>query len=135
MGITEILRRIWLFSANKIKSSHSFSKQPTQLIVELNSSLRHIIVTYILSRSKQTAIFTKKFVDSRLLHISLKMFSSISSSWPQNLKRVSNSIIFWPIFDTYFNPLGNFVTKWKMEGHISSRWFNKIFSLKTNWCS
>ena len=30
---------------NKIKSSESFSKQPTQLIVELNSSLRHIIVT------------------------------------------------------------------------------------------
>ena len=45
MGITEILRRIWLFSANKIKSSESFSKQPTQLIVELNSSLQHIIVT------------------------------------------------------------------------------------------
>ena len=35
MGITEILRRIWLFSANKIKSSESFCKQPTQLIVEL----------------------------------------------------------------------------------------------------
>ena len=46
LGITEILRRIWLFFANKIKSSASFSKQPTQLIVELNSSLRHIIVTY-----------------------------------------------------------------------------------------
>ena len=39
MGITEILRRIWLFSANKIKSSESVSKQPSQLIVELNSSL------------------------------------------------------------------------------------------------
>ena len=48
MGITEILRRIWLFSANKIKSSESVSKQPTQLIVELNSSLRHIIVTLVL---------------------------------------------------------------------------------------
>ena len=33
MGITEILRRIWLFSANKIKSSEYFSKQPTQLII------------------------------------------------------------------------------------------------------
>ena len=33
MGITEILWRIWLFSANKIKSSESFSKQPTQLII------------------------------------------------------------------------------------------------------
>ena len=36
---------IWLFSANKIKRSEPFSEQPTQLIVELNSSLRHIIVT------------------------------------------------------------------------------------------
>ena len=45
MGIKEILRRIWLFSANKTKSSESFNKQPTQLIVALNSSLRHIIVT------------------------------------------------------------------------------------------
>ena len=47
MGITEILGRIWLFSANKIKSSESFSKQPTQLSVELNSSLWHIIVTLV----------------------------------------------------------------------------------------
>jgi hypothetical protein len=38
MGITEILRRIWLFYANKIKSSESGSKQPTQLIIKLNSS-------------------------------------------------------------------------------------------------
>ena len=33
MGITEILRNICLFSAKKIKSSESFSKQPTQLII------------------------------------------------------------------------------------------------------
>ena len=33
MGKTEILKRIWLFSENKIKSSKSFSKQPTQLII------------------------------------------------------------------------------------------------------
>ena len=45
MGITEFLGWIWLFSTNKTKSSESFSKQPTQLIVDLNSSLRHIIVT------------------------------------------------------------------------------------------
>ena len=44
MGITKFLRRIWLFSANKIESSESGSTQPTQLIVELNSSLQHIIV-------------------------------------------------------------------------------------------
>ena len=45
MGKTEILRRIWVFSTNKIKSSESGSKQPTQHIVELNSSLRYIIIT------------------------------------------------------------------------------------------
>ena len=49
MGITEILRKIWLFPANKIKSSECFSKQPTQLIVEFNSSLWHIIVTIVCS--------------------------------------------------------------------------------------
>ena len=45
MAIKEILGRIWLFSASKIKISESISKHPNQLIVELNSSLRHIIVT------------------------------------------------------------------------------------------
>ena len=45
MGITEKFWRIWLFSANKIKSWEYFSKQPTQLIIKLNSSLQHIIVT------------------------------------------------------------------------------------------
>jgi hypothetical protein len=33
IGITEFLRRTWLFSANKIKSSESLCKQPTQLII------------------------------------------------------------------------------------------------------
>ena len=33
MGITEILKTIWLFTENKIKSSESFCKEPTQLIV------------------------------------------------------------------------------------------------------
>ena len=45
MGMIEILRRIWLFLANKIKSTESFNKQTTQLIFELNSSLWHMIVT------------------------------------------------------------------------------------------
>ena len=53
MGMTDILRRIWLFTANKIKFSEYFSKQPTQLIVDLNSiidlnsSLPHIILTNV----------------------------------------------------------------------------------------
>jgi hypothetical protein len=33
MGIKEILRKTWLFSAKNIKSSESFSKQPTQFII------------------------------------------------------------------------------------------------------
>ena len=58
MGITEILWRIWLFSANQIKSSESFSKQPTQLIVELNSSLRQIIDSQHLFSATQHAVLT-----------------------------------------------------------------------------
>ena len=49
MGITEILRRIWLFSAKKIKSSESFSKQPAQLI-------NNIIVTIVSKNAKITII-------------------------------------------------------------------------------
>ena len=48
MGITEILRRIWLFYANKIKSSEFVSKKPTQLILELNLSLEQKLGTYYL---------------------------------------------------------------------------------------
>ena len=44
MQITEILRKIWLFSANKMES---FSKQPTQLIFELNSSLGQKLGTIV----------------------------------------------------------------------------------------
>ena len=61
--ITEILRSIWLFSANKIKSSESVSKQPTnsthcrtQLII--GAEIRHIgqinvtIEYYFIQRSQ-----------------------------------------------------------------------------------
>jgi hypothetical protein len=69
MGVTEILRRSWLFSANKIKSSESFSKQLTQLIVQLNSSLRQtgqpliifIFEFWLLDQSKcQAAMLARK---------------------------------------------------------------------------
>jgi hypothetical protein len=50
MGITEILRRICLFSANNIKSS----EQPIQLIVLLNSTFWHIIVTLNFSVNNHT---------------------------------------------------------------------------------
>ena len=41
MEITEILRRVWLFAAFKIKSSESFRKQPTQLIIAANDCHKH----------------------------------------------------------------------------------------------
>ena len=59
LGITETLRNIWLFSTNKIKSSESLSKQPTQLNFELNSLLRHIIVTQALT-TLRCALLTKR---------------------------------------------------------------------------
>ena len=39
MGITEILRRIWVFSANKMKSSESVSEHQIQLIIA--AEIRH----------------------------------------------------------------------------------------------
>ena len=52
---TEVLRRIRLFSANEIEKKYEFvSKQPTQLIIELNSLLRQIIDT------KETFLATAK---------------------------------------------------------------------------
>ena len=49
MGITQILRRICLFSAHNIKSCESFSKQLTHLIVELNSSFWQIFDSKVVS--------------------------------------------------------------------------------------
>ena len=54
MGLSEIIKRTWLFSANKIKSSESGSKHPTQLIVELNSSSKstHHYGTYLSDKTE-----------------------------------------------------------------------------------
>ena len=48
MGITEILRRIWLFSANKIKSCESVNKQP-ESNNQLNSSLQQKLDTLVVT--------------------------------------------------------------------------------------
>ena len=48
MGTPDFFRRIWLFLANKLKSSESVSKQPTQFIFEPNSSLVQKLGTLIL---------------------------------------------------------------------------------------
>ena len=45
MGIKDILRRIWLFSANKIKIFESVSKQPTQLIKVAHNCQPRIVST------------------------------------------------------------------------------------------
>ena len=43
MGITEMLRRIWPFSANKIKkNSESYSKQPTQLFTVAHNCQKYV---------------------------------------------------------------------------------------------
>ena len=88
VGITEILRRIWLFSANKIKSSESFSKQSTQLIFKLNSSLRHIIVTFTfieyLSRPDHNSIL-------KLIHQNNYIFPTIGLWFRSNLSPNQNS--------------------------------------------
>ena len=48
MKIKEILRRIWLLSANNIKPSESMCKQSIQVKLELNSALWQIIAAKIL---------------------------------------------------------------------------------------
>ena len=50
MGIKEILRRIWLISADKIKTSESVGKQSTQHKLELNSSVRQKLGTITSSK-------------------------------------------------------------------------------------
>ena len=104
MGITESLRRIWLCTANKIKSSESFSKQPTQIIMELNSSLRHIIVTlvssylglgllridWVMTQAKNPSKFFKcsiKKIKSWQFHDNFKcLFIGNSQNWLRNVE-------------------------------------------------
>ena len=74
LGITEILRRIWLLSANKIKVSESVSKQPTQLTVELISSLRQMIVTLHHLLLKHWVFLVKKRKKERKIIIKLSRF-------------------------------------------------------------
>ena len=54
------MKRIWLLTSvsNEIKSSEFLSKQPTQLIVELNSSLGQIIDSQHLFSATQHAVLT-----------------------------------------------------------------------------
>ena len=66
MRITEISRRIWLFSANKIKTSESVSKQSTQLKLELNSSLRQKLGTLASNFSNSTSATFMTYIQTGL---------------------------------------------------------------------
>ena len=96
MGILiEILRKI---------SSESFSKQPTQIIMELNSSLRHIIVTlvssylglgllridWVMTQAKNPSKFFKcsiKKIKSWQFHDNFKcLFIGNSQNWLRNVE-------------------------------------------------
>ena len=86
--LTESLRRIWLFSANTIKKcSESVNKQPYQLIVKLNSSLGHIIVTVVCRQMctiqcigyKQTGLGKIDFLINFLNYINIRCFHQIVS--------------------------------------------------------
>ena len=63
MGTTEILRRICLFSANKIQNSESQTFNSN--IIDLNSSLWHKIVTKLTKKSRYAAIpLSRKVVEN-----------------------------------------------------------------------
>ena len=83
MGITEILRRIWLFSASKIKSFESFIKKPTPLVLEFNSSLRHIIVTFFYNQLFLQFRNCTKFSYSNFLKF--PMYSDVTKLLPEKL--------------------------------------------------
>ena len=88
-GITEILRRIWLFSANKIK------KSPNHLVNnQLNSSFRHIIVTHLWWNVACFYLMTINQIMLFLIAISISKFCFY------NYKET----YFWPIFLTTPRP-------------------------------
>ena len=82
MGIAEILRRIWLFSENKIKTSGSVGKKSTQLKVEFNLSLRQKldtnefrirqeVITFLWGRFFLLYVLIRDFLFSKSPHVLL----------------------------------------------------------------
>ena len=69
MGITEILRRIWLLSANEIKSSESVSKQRTQLIIAA-AEIRHIKFSFVEKSQKFHLLFSVSVEENFLTGLS-----------------------------------------------------------------
>ena len=107
MGITELLRRIWLFSANKIKSSESVRNQPTQLIVKINSSLPSFHVSNFKSSKKlwltfgvSYLVFSHRLMQQKvhclfsyfvtlyhsLMQLEILLFTSKDCIWDHNMR-------------------------------------------------
>ena len=111
MGIREILRRIWLFTANKIKKiSESFSEQPTQLIARPTQLI--IAADNWLIRVRLRQIIPLKLTGNRLV--------TFTKSYT-----IQRCTLFWTLVtnkvDTMVDPLfkpsihcgfGNFRPKW-----------------------
>ena len=77
MGMTEVLRKGWLFSQNLVVTN-----QLDQLIVELNSSLRHIIVTldYLITDFPPLDYFKERGHSQTMLTNILAFFDLLTTS-------------------------------------------------------
>ena len=99
MGITVILRRTWLFNENKIKSSESFSKQPTQLIIAAVNWLT------VLEMVELIADFCLVGFEVKKQDFSLRSFTAhwlASESWKRNHTLIVNKKILKSILKRYY---------------------------------
>ena len=112
------------FCANKTKGSEAFSKQSTQLIVELNSSLRHIIVTKV---AYQVSLFY--FVNEWSL---LNKTVSVTSFISHIVNQISVVICFYGQKLLVLSIVRK--DEWSFNGLIRSNyksWFHQYFFVKT----
>ena len=92
MGITEIMKRIWLFSLNKIKSSESFSKQLIQLIIAAHNCYTSLVQIASVRRSLFNNAERGKFLNQLVAGVReilqnpsgmYPMYTDVSISLPQ----------------------------------------------------
>ena len=93
MWLTEISRRIWLFSANKIKRSESFSKQPTQLIIAAHNfhiSLYKNYLAKVVLDLQKLGLIPKFYFEMFSLELSKKWmnFQLVKIIGPRNQKLI-----------------------------------------------
>ena len=89
MEITEILRRIWLFSASDKKSSESFSKQPTQIIIATHNCHNGVLrYSFQHCESSKNNSRVRKF-----LLCQIHSFNSFKKSVERSLQQVDDQSI------------------------------------------